>query len=289
MRAIEPAQSGQLKVAGFGIGYEIFGDPRAPAVLLLPAWQIVPSRVWKMQLPTLAHTCRVITCDAPGHGGGERTEDPAAYEYDRTVDQVVGLLDHLGVERAAVIGLSRGCTYGLLLAARCPERVDRLVLIAGNVGASGWPPPDDPGFWTRRATHADWEKYNAHYWRAAYPDFLDFFFGQFFSEPHSSKGLDDGIAWGLETTPEILIQTQSSPSLYPALTSEEFVARVRCPVLIIHGDDDRVASIGDTSRTLAAARPDWEFVTLEGAGHAPTVRDPVRVNLLIAEFLGRSQ
>jgi pimeloyl-ACP methyl ester carboxylesterase len=89
--------------------------------------------------------------------------------------------------------------------------------------------------------------------------------------------------WGLETTPEILIQT-CHPSRFPPLASAEIVARIRCPALLIHGDEDGIASI-ECSRSLAEARPDWEFVTLAGCGHGPLVRDPVRVNLLIAEFL----
>lgn len=284
MHALKPLQSGQLKVEGFQIGYEIFGDSPARSLLLLPAWQIVHSRIWKMQIPFLARFGRVITFDMPGNGGGERTIDPVAYEYDRTVDQAVGLLDQLGVAQADVIGLSRGCTYGLLMAARYPERVGRLVLIDGLVTATHWPPPDDPGFWERRETYTGWEKNNAHYWRAHYGDWLDFFFSQAFSEPHSTKAIDDATAWGLETTPEILIQT-IHPARFPLLTSEEIVARIHCPVLLIHGDDDRVAAIA-ASRSLAAARPDWEFVTLQGCGHIPTSRDAVKVNQLMADFLG---
>ena len=82
-----------------------------------------------------------------------------------------------------------------------------------------------------------------------------------------------------------MIQTQRAR--YPALPVTEILASVRCPVLLLHGDDDHICPIGN-SRSLAAARPDWQFVTLGGAGHAPHARDPVRVNLLIKEFLDRA-
>ena len=54
MRAASPVESGQLSTRGFRISYEVFGDPRAPGVLLLPTWQIAPSLHWKLQVPALA-------------------------------------------------------------------------------------------------------------------------------------------------------------------------------------------------------------------------------------------
>ncbi len=283
MRAIQPNQSGKLSLEGFKVSYETYGNPQAPPVLLLPTWQIAHSRHWKMQVPYLARSFQVITYDSPGNGGGERTEEPAAFEYDRIVDQGVDLLDHLGVDKADVVGFSRGCAYGLWMAARYPDRVTRLVLIGNGFGPD-WKPASNPGFWERRETYDAWEKWNANYWLENYPDWLAYFFAQFFSEPHSTKGFDDCLSWGSETTPQILVRTTANPELFPKMPAPEAIERIRCPVLLIHGDEDRINEIED-SRKLAEARPDFEFITLEGCGHGPHVRDPVRVNLLIEEFL----
>ena len=70
------------------------------------------------------------------------------------------------------------------------------------------------------------------------------------------------------------------------MPSNEAIAAIRCPVLLIHGDDDRCHPV-ESSRALAAVRPDWELVVLEGCGHGMLVRDPVSVNDLISEFLTR--
>jgi pimeloyl-ACP methyl ester carboxylesterase len=163
MRAIEPTQSGHLKLHGFQIYYEVFGQPHLPPILCVPTWQIAPSRHWKMQIPYFARTFRIIAWDPPGIGGAERTTDPAAFECDRVVDYAIGLLDHLGIDRADVIGLSMGGTHGLWLAARYPERVKRMVLI-GSVPPA-WAYGDDPTFWAKRERYEGWEKRNAHYWR----------------------------------------------------------------------------------------------------------------------------
>jgi pimeloyl-ACP methyl ester carboxylesterase len=284
MRAIEPRRSEQITIEDFGIGYEEFGPADAPAVLLLPAWQIVHSRIWKMQVPFLARFFRVVTFDSPGNGGGERTINPRAFEYERIARQAIGLLDYLGVERANVIGFSRGCDYGLYLAATWPERVERLMLIANGVTRAGWQPRPNPAFHQELGAYDGWQKRNAWHWRRHYDDWLAFFFQQLFSEPHSTKPIEDAIGWGRETTPEILIQTVPNPDLLPSLPIAEALARIRCPVLLLHGDDDRCEPI-EASQDLIAARPDWELATLAGCGHVPTVRHPVRTNLLIHEFL----
>jgi pimeloyl-ACP methyl ester carboxylesterase len=286
MRAIEPTERGQLHLHGFQVGYETFGDPAQPAVLLLPPWQIVHSRVWKMQVPYLARSFHVIAFDTAGNGLGERTTDPAAFEYERIVRQVTGVLDHLAIEHVSVIGFSRGCDYGILMAATEPERVERLMLIGNGVSREGFQPRPAIGFWDRRDTYDGWEKRNGHYVLEHYDDWLAFFFPQINPEPHSTRVIEMQTAWAKDTTPEILVQTVPNADLLPSLPAREAIDCIRCPVLLVHGDDDRCDPI-DTSYDLIAARPDWEMVVMEGCGHGVIARHPVQVNLLIHELLTR--
>ena len=283
MDALSPRTTGRLRLRGYEVGYDTYGDPAAPAVLLLPTWQVVHRRHWKMQIPFLAQHRHVIAVDVAGNGLGERTTDRAVYEYDRVVDQLVGVLDHLKIEQADALGFSLGTRLGVLLAARHPERVSRLVLIGTGISPDGWPPAR-AGFWERRERYDGWQKANAHFWRENYQEYLKFFFREFFPEPHSTKAIEDGIAWGQQTAPEILIATSPVPTQYPSLSPSEAIDRVRCPVLIIHGTDDRIVS-NELSRQLVRARPDFELVEFEGSGHGPHLRDPVRVNLELQRFL----
>lgn len=283
MRTLEPIEQGKLKIRGYQIGYKVFGDPQAPPVLLLPTWQIVHSRHWKMQIPYLSLFFRVVTYDSPGNGDSERTVDPAASEPDRIIDFGIGVLDHLQIAQTGVVGFSRGASVGLWMAAYFPRRVQRLIVI-------GYGPPsfdEDALFWQKRDTYQGWEKRNAHYWQEDYQGWLAFFFTEMFTEPHSTKQIEDGIKWGRETTPDILLSSVYNPALRSKISQDEVIRRVRCPVLIIHGTDDRLASFAYSQR-LAEARPDWEFVTFERCGHGPHLRDPVKVNLLLREFLLRS-
>jgi pimeloyl-ACP methyl ester carboxylesterase/UDP:flavonoid glycosyltransferase YjiC (YdhE family) len=283
MRAVEPTAAGRISAHGFEIAYEVSGAPGAPAVLLLPTWQIAPSLHWKLQVPALARSFRVVTYDPPGIGGGERTTDPAAFELDRVVDYATDLLDYLSIGRSHVVGLSMGGAYGLWLTARHPERVDRLVVM--STVSPEWAFAEDPAFFERRDRYEGWEKRNAHYWREHYEDWLAFFMAQVFSEPHSTKAIDDAIGWARQTTPEILIASVVNPRLQPRLPLDEVLRRIECPVLLMHARDDRVADVA-MSRMLASARPDWEFAEFEAGGHAIHVRSAVRVNLELSRFLG---
>ena len=96
-----------------------------------------------------------------------------------------------------------------------------------------------------------------------------------FTEPHSTKPIEDCVGWGPETTGETLALTCLAPDLEPD-ELRELARRVRCPVLVIHGEADAIAS---ASRGIALAEhTGGQLVLLEGSGHAPHVRDPVKIN-----------
>ncbi|MDQ1535838.1 MAG: 3-oxoadipate enol-lactonase [Actinomycetota bacterium] len=95
--------------------------------------------MWDPQVPDLSRHFRVVRYDTRGHG---RSPVPAGpYAIDDLVDDVVALLDGLGVQRAHFVGLSLGGMTGLRLAARHPQRVDRLVVLCTSAllgPAQGW-------------------------------------------------------------------------------------------------------------------------------------------------------
>ena len=167
--------------------------------------------------------------------------------------------------------------HALQLAAWHPERAAGVVAIGA---ALPWPMP--PGFDEARDTYEGWGKANRHYWLADYRGWVEFFMSQVFTEPHSTKPHEDGVAWGLETTAETLLLTVPAVGEPAAADAEAICRQVRCPVLIVHGDQDGIVPY-DTGVALAH----WtggQMVTIHGGGHAPTLRDPVQVNLLIRNF-----
>jgi predicted glycosyltransferase len=143
-----------------------------------------------------------------------------------------------------------------------------------------WPLP--PGFDETRDTYEGWGKANRHFWLADYRGWVEFFMSQVFTEPHSTKPREDGVAWGLDTTAETLLLTVPAVAEPAAADAEAICRQVRCPVLIVHGDQD-----GIVPYDIGVALARWtggQMVTIHGGGHAPTLRDPVQVNLLIRNF-----
>ncbi|MDQ3994038.1 MAG: alpha/beta fold hydrolase [Actinomycetota bacterium] len=260
--------------------YEVYGEGE-PTVLLLPTWSIVHSRVWKMQIPYLARHCRVVTFDGRGNGRSDRPSESDAYAEHEFAGDALAVLDAVQVERAVIVSLSLGSQRALILAAEHPERVEAALFIAPSLPiAPGHPertlhPFDEP-----LEAHEGWAKFNEHYWRRDYEGFLAFFFSQCFTEPHSTKQIEDCVGWGLETNAETLV-TLSTGRWLDEDAIHDLCARVRCPVLVIHGDQDAVSP---HARGAALARATaGRLVTLEGAGHLPLARDPVRVNLLLRD------
>ena len=89
---------------------------------------------------------------------------------------------------------------------------------------------------------SDWAKYNRGYWDDHYEDFLWFFIGQCFPERHSTKQIEDAVAWGREAGSEVLLADARRPGRTPA-PSREWCGRITGPVQLIHGDDDRISPL----------------------------------------------
>ena len=278
-RARYPDSSGYIKRDGVRLYYEVYGAGE-PTVFLLPTWSIVHSRHWKMQIPYLARHCRVLTFDGRGNG---RSDRPAAgYGEDEFAADALAVMDATETEHAVIVSLSVGAQRGLILAAEHPDRVSGAVFICPAVPLA---PPLEARTrypWDEvLATDEGWAKDNLYYWMQDYRGFLEFFFSQMFTEPHSTKPTEDCIGWGLETTAETLVATEIGNGL-DETAARELSARVRCPVLVIQGTEDGITGQG---RGIALAEATGgDLVLLDGSGHAPHVRDPVKVNLLLRDF-----
>jgi pimeloyl-ACP methyl ester carboxylesterase len=89
--------------------------------------------------------------------------------------------------------------------------------------------------------------------------------------------------WALEVTPETLIATEEGLLLCGLERFRHLCARVRCPVLVVHGDQDAIRPHAQGAALAEAIG--GRLVTLAGSGHLPHARDPVKVNLLLREFV----
>jgi pimeloyl-ACP methyl ester carboxylesterase/predicted glycosyltransferase len=278
-RARYPDSTGYVQRDGVRLYYEVYGSGEK-TVFLLPTWSIIHSRHWKMQIPYLARHCRVVTFDGRGNG---RSDRPAAgYEEAEFAADALAVMDATGTAGATLVSLSQGAQCALILAAGHPDRVTGAVFIAPGVSLAPLPAERARYSWDEVLdTDEGWAKDNRHYWLQDYRGFLEFFFAQMFTEPHSTKPIEDCVGWGLETTAETLVAT-GLPDSVDELTTRQLCERVACPVLVIQGTADQI--VGAAMGVALAEATGGDLILLEGSGHGPHVRDPVRTNLLIRDF-----
>jgi pimeloyl-ACP methyl ester carboxylesterase len=108
-----------------------------------------------------------------------------------------------------------------------------------------------------------------HYWLEDYPDYARFLISQIFTEPYSTKPIEDFVGWASETTGEVLVNTRLAKG-WGQDDFERMVLRVRCPALHVHGTADSVRhhNISEKLAELTGG----ELVLFEGSGHAPQAR-----------------
>jgi pimeloyl-ACP methyl ester carboxylesterase/predicted glycosyltransferase len=282
-----PDSDGFVERDGVRVHWESFGNGE-PTLLLLPTWSIVHSRCWKAQVPYLSRHFRVVTFDGRGNGLSDRPQDPAAYLDPEFVEDAAAVLDAAAAESAFAIGLSAGGRYALEFGARYPERVRGIVSISGRLlfdaPETAYGKPGE--FVEELDTYEGWEKVNGHYWQRDWPGFVEFWITQMFCEPHSTKQIEDTIAWGLDTDADTILQTVAAMLAADEALTRSLCAAVRgTPLLVIHGTEDRIIPFEWGRRVAELA--DGDFVAFEGSGHGAHAREPVRVNLLIRDFVER--
>ena len=282
-RASQPAETGSVERDGVRVHWERYGDSD-PAILFLPSWTIIHSRLWKAQLPYFGRHFRALTFDPRGNGLSDHPADPALYHEEEFAADALAVMDAVGVERAFLVAPSLAAQRALLVAANHPERVEGLVFIgptlpfAPNHPGQFESPPDVP-----RESYEGWEKFNFHYWQQDFRGFLEFFWAQAFPEPHSTKQLEDCVTWGLETTPEALVNSVIVGWMDSEDDARELLGRVACPVLVVHGEQDGL--MPHERGRLVAEAAGAELVSIASGGHAPETRDPVWFNLLLRDFV----
>jgi pimeloyl-ACP methyl ester carboxylesterase len=138
----KPADSGYVPVNGLKVYYEVYGEGK-PLVLLHGAFMTIEMN-WGQLIPELSKTRKVIAIEMQGHGHtpfSDRKFDLATMASD-----VEGVMGHLKVDSADVVGYSMGGSVAYQLTIQSPKRVKKLVIISSTYKTSGWLPVVNNGF-----------------------------------------------------------------------------------------------------------------------------------------------
>ena len=264
----DPDEAGIAMSGDVRISWRRYGN-RPQTVLFVPTWNFVDSRVLRHQVDGLRDEFRVITYDA--RGSGESGHPASGYRFDDHVADAVAVLDATQTPIASVVASSLGTHVAVLLAVAHPTRVQRVALVA--------PPMDVPG--TEPAAENVEEPTSDPSWRTEYERFVPWFISNVFSEPDSQRTIDEVVAIALEADHPMLVQQAKELDWDEA---PRRLQELRCPVLVVHGTDDRTLDV-NAVKAVAAAIPNAELRLLDDLGHRPDIRRPDIVNPIFAEFL----
>jgi 3-oxoadipate enol-lactonase len=247
--------------------HELSGPSDAPPLLLSGSLGSTLS-MWGPQLSALSGRVRAIPFDHRGHGGSP--VPPGPYTIAELGQDVLALMDHLGLERASYCGLSIGGMVGQWLAGNHPDRIDKLILVATSAHI-GSPDP-----WLERAATV----------RAAgtIEVIADAVIARWFT-PGWAADHRETVA----TYREMLVSTpvEGYAGCCEAISKLDVraeLARITAPTLVISGADDP-AIPPPHQQAIADAVTGARLESISDAAHLPSVQHPERVNQLIAEHL----
>ncbi|MGH2560034.1 MAG: alpha/beta fold hydrolase [Thermomicrobiales bacterium] len=267
-------ESGVLTVNGARLAYDLAGD--GPAVVLIHAG-IADRRMWDDQFPAFAERFRVLRYDQRGFGDSDMPAGPFALHED-----LRDLMHQVGMERAALAGVSMGGEVALNTALAYPGIVAALVVgatLAGSAERSNllrqaWAETDE----ALEAGDLD---------RAVEVELRTWVDG-----PNRSPGdVDAAVRERVRVMDRALLAREMAGSEGEAVDfdppAHERLGEIQKPTLLIIGDQD-MPDVVESMGRLSSGIADATFVTLAGAAHMLSMEQPARFNTTVIDFLTKA-
>lgn len=256
------------RVNGIVLHHQTLGPRDGPALVFANSLGS-DLRIWDRVAPAFADRFRVVLYDLRGHGLSDAPDGP--YTLDDHLQDVLGLLDHLSVSSASVVGLSVGGMIAQRMAVRAADRVDALVLCctAARIGT--------PESWGERISAVE---------RAGVGSVVPGVLERWFTPAYRRDRTEDCAGWAnmLARTP-----VQGYAGTCAAIRDADLTADARAigaPTLCVAGDQDG-STPADLVRRTCDLIPGARFALIAGAGHIPCIEQPEALTGLIAHHLER--
>lgn len=256
-------------VNGQKLFYEDTGGPE-PA-LVFSHGMVMDCSVFAPQVAALQGRFRCIVWDQRGHGQTADPQQCAPFDYYDSVADLVGLLDHLGVENAVLVGNSQGGFLGLRCALVQPQRVRALVLMG------------------TQAMHADPEKTPDHHalFKAWAEHGLSDDMAVALEHYVLGQGFAGAAAWRAKwkrITPPNLRQSAAALLLRDDISAR--LPEIPMPTLVIHGEHDQPVAV-DRASAMAQGLPHAQWVQIPQASHTLNLTHADSVNAALELFLAQ--
>lgn len=222
------------------------------------------------QLPAFAERWRALAWDMPGYG---QTSLDGEMTWPSLVDALLRLLDHLGIERAVVVGHSMGGMVAQQLALDHPDRVEALVLSATSAAFGSADGSFQERFLAERLAPLDAGLTPAD----LAPKVMPAMFKDFAS--------DEAIARAVASMSAIRPETyRAALHCLVSFDHHDEIGAIACPTLVLAAERDEIAPPKGMER-MAAKIPDARYHCLPGAGHLANLERPDAFNAAIDAFL----
>lgn len=265
------AETGFVEVEGGRLYYEVAG---AGQPLVLVHAGVADCRMWDEQFSAFAQSYRVIRYDARGFG--KTTSEDVSFSNRQ---DIVDLLRHLGIERTAILGLSRGGQIAIDFTLEHPEMVTALIAVAA--GVSGY---EGPATEAEKPLFAEYERLEA---AKDYDTLTEFEVRVWADGPNQPAGraaapvrerLREMIANNYRLHHE---QTQPRVLESPAVNR---LGEIKVPTLVIWGDID-FSDVGAAMTLLADSVSGAQRMVFPGVAHMVNMEQPERFNAVVLDFL----
>jgi 3-oxoadipate enol-lactonase len=260
--------AGVLERTGCPLHYWTGGPQDRPLVVFTHGL-CVDHRSWTAQAPVVAQSYRVLNWDVRGHGASQPVGTP--FSVPLAVDDLLALLDLLGVQKAVFVGHSNGTYIHQELAFRHPARVQALVIADGS--CITWPHTAFENWLTRIS-----------------PGIMAWF-------PYET--LKKSSLPYLSARKDV---QEYAYNAYSMLTKRDFIAltagmvdclrhepgyRITQPLLLVHGDGDKMGDIAKIAPQWAAREPNCQYAVIPNARHFAPLDNPTIFNQLLLDFLAK--
>jgi pimeloyl-ACP methyl ester carboxylesterase len=256
---------------GVRLAYDVTGDGE-PVVLLHAG--IVDRGMWNDVVPLLADQFRVIRFDARGFGESSRAPDGPFARWD----DLIAVMDAVGVERAHLVGVSQGAETALDATLTAPGRVDHLILV--GAGMRGWD--------FREELNDRWQAEVAAWERGDLDGCAEVSMGTWFDGPmRTAADVDPDVrqrAWAMQRR-AIDLENDDAQAQAPDPPTSERLGKVSAPTLVAVGELDQPDMVAIAEK-LAAEIRGARHELLPGVAHLPPMERPADFAALVRDFLG---
>lgn len=259
-----PTMMVRLK-SGVTLGCRVDGVSEGPWILLSNSL-CTDTTLWDDLVGVLGQNYRILRYDPRGHGLSPAVTGP--YSMDQLVEDAVGLLDHFGIERAHVCGISMGGGVAVGLAVNHPSRVLSMIMCDSMGG---------------RGTGTEWNDRIAAALKGGMKPLVEPTVTRWFTQAsqaanHPAIGRVRAMIAGTSTAGFV--------GCCQALQTYDYrgrLAEIKVPALLIAGAEDgnRPQLMQALARRIANSR----YVTIPAAGHLPNIENPNAFNAVVRNFL----